>query len=882
MAEIREATDEELQLAEARPEGVTIREATQDELQGVQAPRQQQQPGIVSRALGTAEEAARQFNIGLLEPLGLRSLAQRIGVARPAEGDDESSLVDSALRMTGTAAGMGGAMLAPGLRAMAGAPSAAREVASRAPGLGPAFQQFSQRAAETAARRPGSFWSLELGAAASAGAAGEATSRVTDSPTARLIAETLAGAGVAAAPAAVSGVARYAPSINLARNAINAFRAPSAPTRATRQRAAERLGRAVPDARDMFRRASEADVLEDAPLSLAELSNEPRLMSLQRSVADATEELSQANQQRFADINEITQRALRTLTETEAAGRIDPQETRRYLETLMDERIRIARAAVDERLQRLGPNVDRETANRLARQELDKAYAEVRGQEAELWEAVDLRGRVGTTNTQEAYKALLTDSMRNRVTTPSRFVPARVREFFGEIDPETGELTGGRFLEGYPKAAEIRDLRGELNDMATRERAKPAPNRRRLRALAQLQESMLEDLSSIPGSEKLDAARAFSRDLNERFRQGEVGDLLGFDIEGGASRPALLTLESTLGRANMRAAEVTDQIMKAVNMAQRDPQMKQHMESFLTDEFLRTAKKGGAIDTRAAARYLQRRQDVLRRFPELRQRLVQATESGEALVAAEAMRDPKQSAAALVIGASPGNEMDRLIGQTNPREGARELMTILDEDITGRAKQGMRSAIADWVLERSTSRFQADVSDRAFLSGRRMRELLEDPSVKQVIDEVMTPEQRDRLRKISNTATALDISRRSEASPEGIIGDREALLVGMLRRFGAAATGRAAGRAAGAGGTVQIPGQFVQLSEQLVNRGLDPARKLIMDAVMSPDDALMRTLLMETPLTARRQELANQTLQAWSAAVAADLGMELQEDPPQE
>lgn len=882
MAEIREATDEELQMAQARPEGVTIREATPEDLQSVQPPRQQQQPGIISRALGTAEDAARQFNIGLLEPLGLRSLANRIGVARPAEGDDESSLVDSALRMTGTTAGMAGAMLAPGLRAAAAGPSAARETLRRAPGLTNAFRQFSRRAAETAARRPGSFWSLELGAGAAAGAAGEATSRVTDSPTARLIAETLAGAGVAIAPAAATNAARYAPSVNLARNAITAFRTPAAPTRATRQRAAERLGRAVPDAREMFRRASEADVLEEAPLSLSELANEPRLMSLQRSVADATEELTEANKRRFADINEITQRALRTLTDTEAAGRIDPQETRQYLETLMDERIRIARAAVDERLQQLGPNTDRETANRLARQELDKAYSEVRAQETELWEAVDLSGNVDPRQTKEAYKGLLTDSMRNRVTTPSRFVPARVREFFGDLDPETGELTGGRFLESYPKAAEIRDLRSELNDMAARERAKPAPNRRRLRAIAQLQESMLEDLSSIPGSERLDAARAFSRDLNERFRQGEVGDLLGFDIEGGASRPELLTLESTLGRANMRAAEVTDQILRAVNMAQRDPQMKQHMESFLTDEFLRSAKKGGTIDPRAAARYLQRRQDVLRRFPELRQRLTGAAESGDALVAAEAMGDPRQSAAALVIGAPPGNEMDKLINRTNPRAGARELMTILDEDITGRAKQGMRSAIADWILERSTSRFQADVSNRAFLSGRRMRELLDDPSVNQVIEEVMTPEQRDRLRKISNTATALDLSRRTEASPEGVIGDKEALLLRFIRRFGAAAAGRQAAAAIGTRATVQMPNETVQLSEKLMQMGMDPARKLIMDAVMAPDDALMRTLLMETPLTARRQDLANQTLQAWAAAVAADLGMQLQEDPPQE
>lgn len=878
MAKVREATEEELQGVSGSSK---VRPATvQDVPEGESALRD-----MITSGLGAAEEGARRFNIGMLEPLGLRSLANRIGVARPQEGDEDPSLVQSATEMAGTTLGTGAMMLAPGLRALSAAPSAIRETARMMPGLRPAASEFSRRAAESAARRPGAFWGIELGAGAAAGAAGEGMSRVTDSPTARLVAETLAGGGVSAAPATLSAAVRHAPSINIARNAIKVFRAPEAPTRETQQRAAGRLGRAVPDARDTTRRAAEArqnEVLEDAPLSLGELANEPGLLSLQRAVADSSEGLTQANQERFAEINRITQNALRTLTDTESGTRVDPQETRRYLETLMDERIRIARTAVDERLQQLGPRTGRETANRLAREELDNAYEQVLNQERELWGAVNLTDPVRPANTRDTYAALLNDIKRSRVASTRRDIPTRVREFFGSLDPETGELTGGSFFETPPSARDLHELRGELLDTARRERAKPAPNRRKLRAMAQIQESLLDDLSGISGSEQLDTARAFSRDLNERFRQGEVGDLLGFDVEGGRSLPEMLTLESTIGARNLRGAEATDQLMSAVRMAERDPQMKSHMESFLTDEFMRAARNGDELNPRKAAAYIQRRQDILRRFPELRQRFVGATESGEALQLAEAMGNPKQSAAALVIGAPPGDEMQRLLRTKNPREASRDLLTLLDKDETGRAKQGMRSAVADWLLNRSLTRFQGDVADRSFLSGRRLRETMEDPAVKQVVETILTPTQQDRLRRITNTATRTDIARRAESSPEGVLGDREALMMQFMRRFGAAAGGRAAGRAVGSGGTVQIPGQAVQLSEELVRRGLDPARKLVIDAVMAPDDALLRTLLMETPLSARRQDIAHKQINAWAAAVAAEYGMQLERDPPQE
>lgn len=823
-------------------------------------------PGIAESLLTGLNNLVAQFNAGTLDTIGQGDL---LGAPAPA------NLSQGASRAMGNAAGQTVAVLAPAVRMVPGVSTVAPSLTRPAPML----RNFVQDVAKTAMTRPGAFWTLEMVPAAAGGAAGQATLQATDSPMAAFAAELLAGATTSMGAPAVGTALRLSPMVNLAKQTIDTFRSPTLRTPRGDNRAVTRLAGAEPDAAGALRRANEANVLEGAPLTLAELAESPGLLSLQRSIAESSDRLSQAAQERFADVNALSQEAVRAASGS--PGKVSIEDTRRYLSALLEERIRIARVATDEAIAKLAPSRTNADVNALARVELDNAYEAALKQEKDLWEALDLEVPAAYSNLDSTYQRIVNESASDRVALLRDLVPGKLRSFLGSTDAE-GKFVPGAFGEEPPTARELVSFRQELLDMAQRERAKDAPNRRKIRAATMLQEAILNDIAQLGGtSDAFDVARAFSRDMNQRFRQGEVGTIMGFDIDGSGAVDPMLTLESTLGLGNARGANATSQLLEAVQRTGNTPAMRGHMENFLRDEFTKHAVRYGMFDPKKAANYVMRRRDTLRLFPELRRDMEAAVSSGDAQKVAENMLEkPSVSAAALVLGSSPLTTIDTLFASSNPQQRAKELRRMFDADLNGSALAGMQNSMADWLLGKSMSG-AADVRDLQFLSGRKMREQLTNPAIRAAFEEMFTPQQMEKLDQAANTMAAIDLSRTAQPAMEGVISDKEALFFRIVRSLSANVVGGNIARAVGQGQSIAIPARTVQVFDEMKKRGLDPARELLIEAFTSNNTQLLRALMMRTPkLDPAQERFVHRQLNAWAGVAAQQYGLSFLPEQP--
>jgi hypothetical protein len=880
-----------------------VRRLTEDdELVPIEPGRQQASPSRSVRPLSEQDEVVSpptrtqqalnmlgDVNTGIIRPFGpgALGLAERAGVVPEGAAEPAQTVGQGARRMAGESVFMAGAMAYPWLRGNQMTVESQRflnTIASGSVGISAALREGLRRGAETLARRPGTTLGFETAAGTAAGAAGTSIQLSGGTGTQQLFGELAGGIAGGTGAAGTAAAARIMPVSQYTRTVVSALREGTvegiAPGR-SRERAAARTRRAIDEpAERVIGRADEADVLEG--LSLPERAEDMGLLRLERSVFDATEELTRARYEHFTEINQLIARSLRELPgETDAT----PQDARAYLDGLVATRIEQAVARTQERLTDLGPRVNREQANRLARQEIQRALDAAMEQEADLWSAVPGHLQTGLYRTQNRLHGLLTEVAEDRVRASQRMLPSRVTQMLGRIDPETGEFVPGT-LGDTASINEIRSLRDEVRRAAQVERARPAPSGTRLRLLNEINEALLADLNTIDAESgsALDLARGFSRDLNQRFRKDDVGTILGHTAEGSLQTPEGLTLETTLGQAGARARESVDRVLDATGMRLNEvgdtagdvPAMREHMMDFIRHEFRQAAAPDGEMNLRAAQSYVNRRAELLGRFPELRRQLDAAIEAGDAESLVRQSLDPAKSRASVFLGRDLDQAMTGLVNDSDAARNARLLRELLEEDPTGRALEGGRRALMENIIAKTRTPGGPDAADLPFVSGRQMRDLLRNPRMDAVIQEFLTPRQQDRLRTIANTAVRMDRARAAPPAQEGILGDRPGLIARTGARMVGAVGGRWLARWTG-GGTVQMPGLGANLVADLQRKGLDPAQMIVVDAVTRQDDRLFRALMTDVTASPRREEFVRTQLNAWALAVAAEHGVSIAE-----
>jgi hypothetical protein len=684
------------------------------------------------------------------------------------------------------------------------------------------------------------------------------------------------------------------PGVQVARSAV----APFLPS-AAQDRAANRLAGLSDDPLAASRAAEGTSI---ANLTPAQRTGEPRLLALEKAVADENPAIAKALRERAAAAQETLEAEARTL-----GG--DPAQTRAFLENrvtrltdALNTRVEQAQTRARERIAALEPNAPADEASRIAREEFDKAYRSARAQESALWKEIPDDVKINTETLFARFAQLVEDTP----VTQRHNIPDYAKRFLSrEPVDEQAEAVTAQLNMLYPGAfparpatsrlslqaspQELQGLRSELLDIERA--ARDAGRRNEARIAGKIADDVLATLNSLPDTAGPYAvARDFSTKLNATFRNSETGALTR---TAGGTEPRVapeLTLETLLKSGGPRADVAARDLLAATNDS---PVTRQAIEDYLTRSFRdRAVSTDGRVKPESAANWMRRNDALLQRFPEVRNRLaetVSAQSQAETLAARQEtvesglrqrgdtrmgrLLDQRQeSAVARFLNAEPGAEVSRVFSADDPAALAASLRRSVDRDPSGQALAGLRGAFVDDLLGRA----RQTTADGQVFNGSVIMDALNDPKQAAALKAVFDPPALQRLRQIGAELTTLERARGQLPSIDGVMQDTPSKVLEIVGRVVAARTAAQLGSGTGmAGGLQSAQIASSNMREFLTKLTRDRANKLLTQAVTDPD---LFATLMSPMRTAKQQDVAARRLQAWMAGTAGRAAAGEEED----
>lgn len=723
---------------------------------------------------------------------------------------------------------------------------------------------------ETMVNRPGATVAGEIVASTGAGVGATIAQQVApDDPGAQALGEIIGGLTPAGLASGILGVTRLAtngPVVGTLRDMFS--------TRIGHRRAGARLQAMTGDISSAL---ANLDAEHLPGLTIAQRTGDQGLLSLERSVIEASQQdVAEASQQ-IADMTRSIYQSLRFEGDPQATAQT-LTEAQNYLRSLLEARVQIAAQAAAERIARIGPEASREAVNVAAHEELTAALSAARAQEGELWSQVPMDVTVPATESRAVMEQLLASTPRAQ----RRDIPSIARSILSDAEEDVPEGFGeayrafGLAETGFGNEMPITELQGLRSRMLEDARiARANGQRNTARIMDQIADAIMRDMDAVEEvSGPIRLAMDFSRALNDRFTRGPVGRLLGYAREGDFRVDPRLTLERSAGRGDVTGAVEQDALLAAAG----SPEMRAALDGYLRHRFMRQARTDdGQLKDTAARTFLARHEQQLEQFPELRAEIQEAINANNAsLVLRNRVQqqigetsDPRVSSAAVYLAAPPNRELDRVASSANPGQVMLDLVQTVSRDPTGEALQGLKVSFGDYLLRQASTRTATQEGD-FIISGLALRRMLREGPAAEMAAALMSPAERANLAVIAETAARVEAAAASRPAQGGIISDAP----GQIRSALAGIVGAAFGRAIPIGGSnIQKPGIMANLFRRLQSMGMnDPARRLLVDAMR--DEELFRALAT-LPNTPERQRFVNRTLNAWMLSVARDMGQGL-------
>lgn len=690
---------------------------------------------------------------------------------------------------------------------------------------------------ETFARSPTAALGLELAAGAGAGAGGFAAEQTfPESPAAKVTGQILGGI---AAPASIA-MAGLPTKLGV-RAAQKTF-APFTKT-GGRIRAEERVKGLVEDPEVAAQALREQTITDLTP---AQRVGEKRLLALEKEVLDQDVTL----EGEFTKRSAANLQQLRSQLETEGdvgVLREVVEDRVARLQSSLDTRTQQAVDKAEQRVAKLTPSQRQSQASIIARDELEGALKSARSQERELWDSVP-EVDVDITGSKQAYQTLYKDT------------PRAQRE---DIPAIAKALLKKEGLKDVDKLKEAQGLRSKLLEESRRARADGNYNKARISD--NIADSLLGDMSASAGGDELAEALAFSRGVNEKFKQGTVGKLLGTERVGGGKVAPELTLETSLGAGRARGDVALQDILKAADT----PQLRQSAEQYLLGNLENVAIRDGQLNPQAAKRFVQQNEELLAKFPERKQQILDAAQAvekagrvgkqGERI--AKNLTNTRKSKAAEFLNMPVDVEFDKILSKTtkNPRQSLLQLKRQASKDTSGEAQKGLKAGLIDSLVRKATAR-QFDEQGFPIISGKAMLNNLKDKRISDSLSAILTTSEIKQLKTIAKELGKFEDVKLPNI--QGIINDAPHLLLSTFARVAGARAGGEFSKGS-AGGSLQTAQIFSSNARKLIQRLTnDRARQILIEAVQDPD--LMQTLLTNTTTKMGRRKV-NRRLNAWIA-----------------
>lgn len=612
-----------------------------------------------------------------------------------------------------------------------------------------------------------------------------------------------------------------------------------------RQSAANQLSKVVEDPEAAIRALSQpSQATPGAQLSPAQETGDRGLLALERALAGQRGELKE----RLQGGAETTQRAVRDELGDLGGGGID--EPRAFLSERvtglreqMQARADQAQQRATQRAQALAPGASREQLSRVVREELDDALYDMRQTERELWSAIPDQVQADLTPLKTRYRELL----ESLPAAQREDMPAVAGRLLGAEDGALGDVDAIRQVQG---------LRSKLLEVARNARAGDTPNLNQARLADELQEAALDVMSGSDAGPQVAEALAWSRDLNQRFRQGPVGRVLGQERRGGDAVDSGVTLDR-LVRQGATGGVNFDALTSAVD----SPETRGAVADYMRTLFVHSATDGGGRVQRGAAnRFMRSHSAILDRMPEVRQQLEGATTAQELaertqnrmLARQRSLADKRKSRAALYLDAPVGREIKTVLSSRKPEVALRELTRQTSRDLTGAARKGLKTQFVDEMLAQAEKGGQ--------ISGKELGEFL-DRNRKAMLGSGLF--NRGDLMRIERVRATLDRIEKGIASGrkiDDLLEETPDAVTDLVARIVGANLG-----SHGAGASTGAPLVAAHAGSKFVRRltskvPFERTRDVLAEAII--DRAVMRDLLERVPTQPKADQLQRR-MNAW-------------------
>lgn len=522
-----------------------------------------------------------------------------------------------------------------------------------------------------------------------------------------------------------------------------------------------------------------------------------------------------------------------------ALGNGDPDKVREFLDAKLFE----AGTQLDSSLKgltRSGQGIGE--ISRDARRVIDNAYSQARAAERRMWASTPSNLTVQDPSVFRAWENILRETTTE---TGRRRLPSVLKNEFGRLNPKTGKITKGS-LPRNPTTKQLHELYSELGDLARSEADKAGGSAKTIRILKDMRRTLLDDLSSVDGGDRYRKAVNVSRQLNDRFTKGTVGNILGFSSRGTGAESSE-TLDVILRTSGEGRSNAIKDLMRA------SPQTAERIEEYMRDLFVTRAINidNQRVYTSKAKEFLAENSSVLDQFPDLRRQLARAVDDqtvvddllGKSNVSNLSVTQRERLGTGVFLKANPGEEISRILNSPSGRPRMiRELVDAVKQDETGQAFQGLKSSFVDNLFQKAGNSGVIDeFSQTRFVDGISLKNQIQKYSNDLVSSGAFTQEEITRLNVIADRLSNIQRTLGSRPAQGGIISDAPNQILSTIARIGGAQGGRVVAGKLG-GGTVQTPGIGAGQAQKIIqNMTNDEARNILIRAVK--DKSVMEDLL---------------------------------------
>jgi len=488
-------------------------------------------------------------------------------------------------------------------------------------------------------------------------------------------------------------------------------------------------------------RSGDIDTPTVGKYTTAELLNDKSLLELQSSVAARSPDA-----RNVADLSRVgTNQALAGKLAELHPGEVGPTSYVRDRITsaakAVQKRMEIAVARAQARINQLSSNSPIDVIEKIAREEFDAVYKTARQGERSVWSKVG-DGTYKTDTIIQRAKEIVDETPRLSGEGGKHDVPLAIREIAGQdavIHPETGAVVKeevASILKGVETEKEIQALVSRIGQDVRIARSEGRLNTARM--LGQLRDSIFQKIMPVSGgSAELDAARAYSRRLNEVFYHGPLGQLLQQNAKGGMKVAPELTLERMIG-AGTKGKLGAQSLRTAAGEYGGAEKVDAIIQEYLVAKFASKAFTGGAFNPNAANSFVNSH-NALELYPQLRGQMLDAakaetlarsvSKSRQALI----KRIENQSLAYKFLeGREPQAAINAILKSPHPIRDVRSLVTLAKKDPSGNTIKGLRSAF----YEILNDRFGKTVGGEYQLTPNNMKHFLDNSTHKELIKSV--------------------------------------------------------------------------------------------------------------------------------------------------